>query len=127
MANFNITYKEVLAHEFLVDAGTPEEAEEKFFKMLNNGEIDLSNGEVYDSSVETIPSEPDAAEEEYFVTYRIDGRFLALVRAKNAEDALKKAEDEYCAADFGCLRDVDGRAVMAEVVRNGVTECVWEA
>lgn len=45
----------------------------------------------------------------YYVTYRIDARFVAEVEADNLEEAMKKAEYKYYDADFGKARDIDGR------------------
>ncbi len=62
-------------------------------------------------------------EKEFYVTYRIDGRFVAYVVAKNLEEALSKAEDKYCEADFGVLHDIEGEPIMVE---NQEGNFVWE-
>lgn len=53
-------------------------------------------------------------EKEFYVTYRIEGRFVACVLAKNLEEALSKAEDKYCEADFGVLADIEGEPIIVE-------------
>ena len=45
-------------------------------------------------------------EKTYWVTFAVDGRFTAEVKAKNPEEASKKAEIEYYDADFGELHDI---------------------
>lgn len=50
----------------------------------------------------------------YYVTYKIDARYIAEVEANNLEEALKKAECEYYDAYFGAARDIDGEAIMIE-------------
>lgn len=50
----------------------------------------------------------------YYVTYRIDARFVAEVEADNLEEAMKKAEYKYYDADFGVARDIDGEAIIVE-------------
>lgn len=51
---YMIIYNETVTHDFYVDAESEEEAEAEFKRQINNGEIDFSNGEVTDSSVEVI-------------------------------------------------------------------------
>ena len=53
-------------------------------------------------------------EKEFYVTYRIDGRFVACVLAKNLKEALDKAEDTYSSADFGVLHDIEGTPIIVE-------------
>lgn len=50
----------------------------------------------------------------YYVTYKIDARYVAVVEADSLEEAMKKAEYEYYDADFGVARDIDGEAIMVE-------------
>ena len=54
MKTYKVIYTESLFHVFYVDAENEEEAREKFDKMAYNGELDYSDGEVYDSGVESI-------------------------------------------------------------------------
>ena len=51
---------------------------------------------------------------EFYVTYRIEGRYVAKVLAKDLGEALDKAEDEYCSADFGTLHDIEGEPIIVE-------------
>ena len=50
----------------------------------------------------------------YYVTYRIDARYIVEVEADNLEDALREAEASYIDADFGEARDIDGEAIIVE-------------
>lgn len=59
----------------------------------------------------------------YYVTYRIDARYVAEVEAENLEEAKKKAEVDFCDADFGALHDIDGEAIIVE---NENGDYVWE-
>lgn len=59
----------------------------------------------------------------YYVTYKIDARYIAEVEAENLEEAMKKAESEYINADFGQAEDIDGEMIIVED-DNG--NFVWE-
>lgn len=59
----------------------------------------------------------------YYVTYKIDARYIAEVEADSIEEALKKAESEYIDADFGVAQDIDGESIIIED-ENG--NFVWE-
>lgn len=50
----------------------------------------------------------------YYVTYRIDARFVAKVEADSLEEAMKRGQYEYFDADFGVARDIDAEAIMVE-------------
>lgn len=50
----------------------------------------------------------------YYVTYKIDARYIAEVEADSIEEAMKKAEDKYMDADFGDAEDIDGEQVCVE-------------
>ena len=50
----------------------------------------------------------------YYVTYRIDARYIAEVDADSLEDAMMKSADEWCSADFGVAEDIDGEVVVVE-------------
>lgn len=66
-------------------------------------------------------SEPD--DFNYWVTMRIEGRYVVGVHADNIEDARIKATEEYWVADFGELEVVDGEEIIIED-SNG--DFVWE-
>ena len=51
---------------------------------------------------------------EYYVTFRIDGRFVTKVMAKNLEEAKNEALEHYYDADFGVLECVDSKIVVVE-------------
>lgn len=59
----------------------------------------------------------------YYVSYKIDARYVAEVEANSLEEALKKATEKYYDADFGEAKDVDGEAIIIED-ENG--NYVWE-
>lgn len=59
----------------------------------------------------------------YYVTYKIDARYIAEVEADSIEEALEKADSEYCDADFGVAQDIDGESIIIED-ENG--NFVWE-
>lgn len=50
----------------------------------------------------------------YYVTYKIEARYIAEVEANNIEEAMEKAEIEYCDADFGVAEDIDGEKIIIE-------------
>ena len=59
----------------------------------------------------------------YYVTYKIEARYVAKVEADSLEMAMKKAEIKYLDADFGMAQDIDGEAIIVE---NENGEYVWE-
>lgn len=50
----------------------------------------------------------------YYVTYRIDARYIAEVEADSFEEAKRKADEEWCDADFGAAQDIDGEPIIVE-------------
>ena len=59
----------------------------------------------------------------YWVTYKVEARYIAEVEADNLEEAMEKAESEYIDADFGVAEDIDGEKIIVED-ENG--NYVWE-
>ena len=59
----------------------------------------------------------------YYVTYRIDARYIAEVEADSLEEAKRKADEKWCDADFGAAQDIDGEPIIIED-ENG--NFVWE-
>lgn len=59
----------------------------------------------------------------YYVTYKIEARYIAEVEADNLKEAMKKGQYEYFDADFGIARDIDAEAIMVED-KNG--NYIWE-
>lgn len=49
MKTYKVIYREVLHHEFEVEANSREEAEKEFERLANAGEIDFSYGDVVDT------------------------------------------------------------------------------
>lgn len=60
----------------------------------------------------------------YYVTFRVEGRYITKAIAKNAEEAIEKATDEYVEANFGELQDIDGNPAIVEDEDGNF---VWEA
>ena len=50
----------------------------------------------------------------YYVTYRIEARYVAVVEADSIKEARKKAIEEYYDADFGAATDIDGEDIIVE-------------
>lgn len=59
----------------------------------------------------------------YYVTYKIDARYVAEVEADSLEEAMEKAEEEYIDADFGVTEAIDGEQIIVED-ENG--NYIWE-
>jgi phosphomannomutase len=59
----------------------------------------------------------------YYVTYKVEARYIAEVEADSLEEAMVKAESEYIDADFGVAEDIDGEKIIVED-ENG--NYVWE-
>ena len=50
----------------------------------------------------------------YYVTFKVDARYIAGVDAENIEDAKSKALEAFQEADFGDAEDIDGEAIVVE-------------
>lgn len=50
----------------------------------------------------------------YYVSYKIDARYIAEVEANNLEEAMQKAEENYIDADFGAAQDIEGEPIIVE-------------
>ncbi len=48
----------------------------------------------------------------YYVTFKVEGRYVAEVQADSIEDAKAKANDKYFDEDFGALSDIDGEPIF---------------
>lgn len=59
----------------------------------------------------------------YYVTLKVEGRFVAEVDATSIEEAQRKAMDQFCDADFGSLEDIEGESIVAEDENENI---VWE-
>lgn len=59
----------------------------------------------------------------YYVTSKIEARYIAEVEAESLEEAMEKAESEYIDADFGVAEDIEGEKIIVED-ENG--NYVWE-
>lgn len=62
-------------------------------------------------------------DKQYYVTYRIEGRFVCKVNARTEEDARKLSVEKFCDADFGELSDINGYPVIVEDEEGNF---VWE-
>jgi hypothetical protein len=54
MKTFRVTYKEVIVHEFYVDAETESEVNDRFSEMADEGELDWSHGELDSGDIDYI-------------------------------------------------------------------------
>lgn len=59
----------------------------------------------------------------YYVTIKIDARYIAEVDANSIEEAKIKANQEFSDADFGKASDIDGECIIIE---DEDEELVWE-
>ncbi len=59
----------------------------------------------------------------YYVTYRVDARYVAEVKGKDLDDAMAKANEMFSEADFGEAQDIDGEAIIVE---NEDGDFIWE-
>lgn len=59
----------------------------------------------------------------FYVSYKIDARFIAEVKARTVEEALKEAELRFQDANFGEAEDIQGNPVIVE---NEAGDYVWE-
>lgn len=59
----------------------------------------------------------------YYVTFKIDARYVAEVEANSADEARDIAIDKYIDADFGEVHDIDAEPIIVED-ENG--NYVWE-
>lgn len=59
----------------------------------------------------------------YYVTFKIDARYVAEVEANSADEARDIAIDKYIDADFGEAHDIDAKPIIVED-ENG--NYVWE-
>lgn len=59
----------------------------------------------------------------YYVTYKVDARYVVQVNAHSIEEAIEKSKSKFLDTDFGKAEDVDGDAVIVED-QNG--DIVWE-
>lgn len=59
----------------------------------------------------------------YYVTFKVDARYIAGVDAENIEDAKSKALEAFQEADFGDTEDIDGEAIVVEDEKGNY---VWE-
>ena len=55
-----------------------------------------------------------ATSKKYYVTYKIDARYIAEVEATSLDEAMEKASEKWIEADFGEASDIDGEPIMVE-------------
>ena len=51
MKTFKVTYKEVLYHEFYVEAEDEDDVEDEFERMGNDGELDFSDPDLVEGNI----------------------------------------------------------------------------
>ena len=59
----------------------------------------------------------------YYVTYKIEARYVKEIEADNLEEARSKESEEFSDADFGVAEDIDGEDIIVED-ENG--NYIWE-
>ena len=59
----------------------------------------------------------------YYVTFKIDARFIAAVEANSVEEARRSAMNRFQDADFGEAEDIDGEDIIVE---DETGNFVWE-
>lgn len=50
----------------------------------------------------------------YYVTFKVEAKYVAEVEAKDLEEAMKRAKSQYGCADFGEASDIDAEIVAVE-------------
>lgn len=50
----------------------------------------------------------------FYVTHKLEARYVVGVEAQNLEEAMKKADDKFSDADFGEAQDIDGVIITVE-------------
>ena len=61
--------------------------------------------------------------QEYYVTMKVEGRFIAKVLAETIKEAKERAISEYRNADFGKLEDIGGNCIIVEDIHG---DFLWE-
>ena len=51
MKTFKVTYKEILYHEFYIDAETEYDVEDEFIRMSNECELDFSDADLVEGQI----------------------------------------------------------------------------
>lgn len=59
----------------------------------------------------------------YYVTFKIEARYVTKVEADDVDEARDKAIDEYLDADFGEARDIEAEPIIVEDEKGNF---VWE-
>lgn len=59
----------------------------------------------------------------YFVTCKVEARYIAEVEADSLNSALTKAAEDFFDADFGEATDIDGGAIIVEDENGSI---LWE-
>ena len=59
----------------------------------------------------------------YYVTHKIEARYIVEVEANNLEEAMDKAEQMYVDADFGEAEDIEGEMIIIEDEKGNY---IWE-
>ena len=60
---------------------------------------------------------------EYYVTFKVDARFVAQVEANSVAQAIAEARERFIDADFGEAQDIDGEEIIVEDEHG---DFVWE-
>jgi hypothetical protein len=52
--------------------------------------------------------------QKYYVTYKVEARYVVEVDANSMEEAMSIADGEFSDADFGSAEDIEGEAIIVE-------------
>ena len=88
-------------------------------ELIRNSEMTLPDW----VNQETKAEQTKENKTKFYVTFKIDARYVAEVEASNVEEAKKKASEAFSDADFGAAEDIDGEVIVVED-ENG--NYVWE-
>ena len=50
----------------------------------------------------------------YYVTYKVEARYIAEVEADSLEEARKRSNEKFSDANFGDAEDIDGEDIIVE-------------
>ena len=59
----------------------------------------------------------------YYVTFKVEARYVAEVEANSLEEAKDKADSSFFDTDFGEAEDINGEAIIVE---NEDGDYIWE-
>lgn len=61
----------------------------------------------------------------YYVTFKVDARYVAEVEAESIDEARREATQSFSDADFGAAEDIDGEEIIVEDADGNRTLPEW--